>query len=126
MVMKAGHLGTVVPAWEARPEPIVTVSLAHFSFGITEIGEGPVDGMTLTAPNGMIVVKGFRARVLQGWDATNVPLENERAVNQVEHANLTVGAGSVQTFVNCRLGWTTTKGVYMVPAGAELLFLENQ
>ncbi len=73
----------------------------------------------------MTVVKGFRARVLQGWDATNVPLENVRAVNSVEHANPAVGAGSVQTFVNCRMGWTTTKGVYFVPIGAELLFLEN-
>jgi hypothetical protein len=83
------------------------------------------DGTILKAPNGMVVVKGFRARVLQGWDATNVPLENERTVNQVEHANPAVGAGSVQTFVNCRLGWTATKGVYTVPAGAELLFLEH-
>ena len=75
--------------------------------------------------NGMNVVMGFRARVLQGWDATNVPLENERAVTQVEHANPGVGAGSVQTFVNCRLGWTSAKGVYFVPVGAELLFLEK-
>ena len=73
----------------------------------------------------MVVVKGFRARVLEGWDATNVPLENERAVAQIEHANPAVGGGSIQTFVNYRLGWTATKGVYMVPAGAELMFLDN-
>jgi hypothetical protein len=96
----------------------------------SQVGGVPVgwtdDGTTLKAPNGMTVIQGFRARVLQGWDATNVPIENERTVNQVEHADMSVGAGSVQTFVNCRLGWTATKGVYMVPAGTELLFLEKQ
>jgi hypothetical protein len=95
----------------------------------SQVGGVPIgwtdDGTTLKAPNGMVVVKGFRARVLEGWDATNVPLENERAVAQVEHANPAVGGGSIQTFVNCRLGWTATKGVYMVPAGAELMFLDN-
>ena len=96
----------------------------------SQVGGVPVgwtdDGTTLKAPNGIAVVKGFRARVLAGWDATNVPLENERTAVQVEHANLAVGGGSIQTFVNCRLGWTATKSVYMIPAGAELLFLDNQ
>ncbi len=95
----------------------------------SQVGGVPIgwtdDGTTLTAPNGMTLVKGFRARVLQGWDATNVPLGQERAVNQVEHANPASGAGSVQTFVNCRLAWTPATGVYFVPIGAELLFLEN-
>ena len=51
------------------------------------------DGTTLTAPNGVTVVRGFRAKVLEGWDANNLPLEKERAVNPVEHANPMVGAG---------------------------------
>jgi hypothetical protein len=84
------------------------------------------DGTTLTAPNGMTVVRGFRAKVLEGWDANNLPLEKERAVNPVEHANPTGGGGTVQTFAHCRLAWTPARGVYLVPIGAELLFMEGK
>jgi len=96
----------------------------------SKVGGVPVgwkdDGKTLTAPNGMPVVEGFRAKVLQGWDAVNVPLEKERAVDPVECADPAVGAGLIQTFANCRLGWTADRGVYFVPIGAELLFAEIQ
>jgi hypothetical protein len=84
------------------------------------------DGETLTAPNGLTVVKGFRKKVLQGWDSTNFPLEVEREANPVERANPGVGAGALQTFMNCRLGWTSAKGVYFVLLGAEMLFVEKQ
>ncbi len=84
------------------------------------------DGTTLTAPNGITVVQGFRARVLQGWDPTNLPLEKERNVDTVEQADPSIGAGSIQTFTNTRLGWTATKGIYMIPIGAELLLAESK
>lgn len=84
------------------------------------------DSETLTAPNGIVVAKSFRKKVLQGWDPTNVPLEVERQADPVEHANPSIGAGAVQTFANCRLGWTPTKGVYFIPLGDEMLFLEKQ
>lgn len=84
------------------------------------------DGTTLTAPNGITVVQGFRARVLQGWDPTNLPLEKERNVDTVEQADPSIGAGSIQTFTNTRLGWTSTKGIYEIPIGAELLLAESK
>jgi hypothetical protein len=84
------------------------------------------DGTTLTAPNGVTVVRGFRAKVLEGWDANNLPLEKERAVNPVEHANPMVGGGTVQTFAHSRLAWTPARGVYLIPIGVELLFMEGK
>ena len=83
------------------------------------------DGTTLTAPNGISIVQAFRAKVLLGWDATNLPLEPERAVGLVEVAHPDIGGGSVQTFVNCSLGQTASKGVYLLPIGAELLHAES-
>ena len=56
----------------------------------------------------------------------NLPLEKERAVNPVEHANPMVGGGTVQTFAHSRLAWTPARGVYLVPIGVELLFMEGK
>jgi hypothetical protein len=98
--------------------------------GHNSIAQVPVgwtdDGTTLTAPNGITVIQGFRARILQGWDPANLPLEKERNVDTVEQANPSIGAGSIQTFTNTRLGWTATKVVYVIPIGSELLLAENK
>jgi hypothetical protein len=63
-LMKAGHLGTVVPPWEARPEPIVNVSLAYFPFGITEIDKWPTSSVFVTHWSHHIVFSS-RVHVLQ-------------------------------------------------------------
>lgn len=95
----------------------------------SQLGGIPVgwkdDGTTLTAPNGIPITQAFRAKVLQGWDATNVPMEPERAVELVERANPEVGEGFIQTFVTCRLGRTQSRGAYIIPIGAELLHAES-
>jgi hypothetical protein len=80
------------------------------------------DGTTLTAPNGVPVVRGFRNEVLNNnWDAGNVPLAKEYASNQVLLHNASVGAGTVQPFRDDLLWWTQAKGVVREPfLGAEI------
>lgn len=88
-----------------------------------------VDGV-LVAPSGFVCVRGFRAWVLTEaragrWDAANSPIENERGAAQVERWNTSHGAGSVQTFHDCRLVWTPSSGVYRMWLGDEALYLEH-
>jgi hypothetical protein len=80
------------------------------------------DGTTLTAPNGVPVVMGFRNAVLNSnWDATNVPLAPEFGANPVILHNPSVGGGTVQLFVRSMLWWTQAKGVVNEPElGAEI------
>lgn len=83
------------------------------------------DGTTLTAPNGMKVVLGFRAYVLaHAWDAANVPLENEVHLPQLEDSNPALGAGTRQLFVGQNgpavLEYTPDRGVFVGYAGQEL------
>jgi Peptidase_C39 like family len=80
------------------------------------------DGKTLTAPNGVPVVMGFRNEVLNSnWDAGNVPMAAEYATNNVLLHNSSVGAGTVQLFVKSLLWWTQRKGVVNEPQlGAEI------
>jgi hypothetical protein len=92
-------------------------------------GDPDQDG-ELLAPSGLKVVRGFRAYVLREaragrWDAHNSPIENERAVSQVEQWNTAHGAGSVQTFHDCRLCYTPASGVYRMWLGDEALYLEH-
>lgn len=69
---------------------------------------------TLTASNGVIVVKGFRDKILSSssWDAANVPLAAEQTVSQTP-------ALSRQYFMFSILEWTDAKGVYEAPVGQE-------
>lgn len=60
------------------------------------------DGTTLTAPNGHKVVLGFRGKVLQGWEASDVPTEEE-------HGDGT--GGTVQKFTRTILKWNAKDGV---------------
>jgi hypothetical protein len=93
-------------------------------------GADPDKDGELLAPSGFKLVRGFRAWVLREaragrWSAANQPVENERAVSEVERWNTAHGAGAVQTFHDCRLCYTPASGVYRMWLGDEALFLEH-
>lgn len=81
------------------------------------------DGTTLTAPNSVPVVQGFRSHILQSpnWDAGNVPQAPEMAANPVQYHNVALGGGTVQAFRDCVLWWTSAQGVVQEPySGLEI------
>lgn len=81
---------------------------------------------TLTAPNGMVVVKGFRDYILaHSWDAGNLPQAAERVVGSVSPADATLGAGSRQDFLYSSLGWTSVHGVFQIALAHELTLANN-
>src|SRR5258708_37460009 len=93
--------------------------------GGTMVPTGWTDnGTTLTAPNGVHVVHGFRAKVLAGWDAADIPLEGEHQVAHVENYYPS-DAGAIQTFNYTRLCYTAARGVYKMGIGNELLGCEK-
>lgn len=68
------------------------------------------DGKTLTAPNGVPVVKGFRAYVLtHAWEADDLPLEAE--------------ANSEQYFTKTKLVYSTARGVERAAVGSQAFVL---
>ncbi|HET8908122.1 MAG TPA: hypothetical protein VFN11_14280 [Ktedonobacterales bacterium] len=106
--------------------PRVQVAMEVFTMVPTGWKDDSVAG-TLTAPNGVAVVRGFRTYVLNHpWDANNYPLRVEAAVDSVEPGNPSVGAGSRQDFRMGALGYTATRGVYQVWVGQDVLALESQ
>lgn len=88
------------------------------------------DGATLTAPNGVVVVRGFRAYILAHptWVATNWPLAPESSVSQLELGNPGLDGGAQQFFRGTVLEWRPASagsdggptGVFQMPAGQEL------
>ncbi len=102
--------------------------LAEGSESVSSIPDGwHDDGTTLTAPNGVVVVKGFREWVLaHAWDAIDLPLAVERTLASVEPGNPSIGAGSRQDFRMTSLGWTTSKNVYKIWVGQDIVALEEQ
>lgn len=79
------------------------------------------DGATLSGPNGVQVVKGFRNFILAGsWDADDWPLAPEYTSSSVEPGNPSIGAGSRQDFRKSSLGWTASKGVYRIWVGQDI------
>lgn len=85
------------------------------------------DGTTLTAPNGIPVVQGFRDHVLNSnWDAANWPLEPEQHQLILEQSNTSLGAGQAQTFRWTRLEYTPKTGIFEGWTGQELLWYEKQ
>lgn len=80
------------------------------------------DGATLTAPNGVVVVKGFRAWTLgHSWDPANVPIAPESHQTLVEIGNPSLGSGTVQWFrMSGQLTWTPTAGVFATWNGQEM------
>ncbi len=84
------------------------------------------DGVTLTAPNGVPVVRGFREWVLSHpWDRIDFPLAAERICKSVEPGNSSIGGGTRQDFRMTSLGWTPSRGVYKIYVGQDILALEK-
>ncbi|GAC1349323.1 MAG: hypothetical protein NVSMB27_21370 [Ktedonobacteraceae bacterium] len=86
------------------------------------------DGTTLKAPNGQVVVKGFRQWILtHPWDAANLPLEAEHWQDPLEVANPSLGGGSQQAFHWTVLQYTQKDNKIMeMWTGQELLALWKQ
>lgn len=85
------------------------------------------DGTTLKAPNGVPVVKGFRTFVLgQNWLDYDWPLAPEYTSDSIEPGNPAIGAGSRQEFRLTSLGYTTSKGVYRIWVGQDIMELERR
>lgn len=84
------------------------------------------DGKTLTAPNGIQVVQGFRDYVLShNWDTANLPLETAQGLTPLELSNPGLGGGTRQTFRWTVLEWTSKQGVFEAWSGQELLATLN-
>lgn len=85
------------------------------------------DGTTLTAPGGVQVVLGFRDYVLSHeWNPENYPLASEYAATSVEPlVNPGTGAGSRQDFRECSLGYTISRGVFVLWTGLEIQVLKS-
>lgn len=90
------------------------------------------DGTTLTAPNGVVVVGGMRAFVLNyagGWDANEQPLAHEQNVVSVDAANAATGSGVSQLFRHKHLVLPDAPANHHVQetwAGAEICALSGQ
>lgn len=87
------------------------------------------DGTTLTAPNSVPVVRGFRQYILtHTWDGINYPLAAEYAVTSgsIEPGNPAMGPGTRQDFRLSSLGWTSNRGVYVIWVGQDIRALESQ
>jgi hypothetical protein len=85
------------------------------------------DGVTLTAPNGIAVVKGFRNYILNNpWVDYDYPLAVEYTSSSIEPGNPAIGAGSRQDFRLGSLGYTTTKGVYQIWIGQDFVAQQQQ
>ncbi|HEV2473916.1 MAG TPA: hypothetical protein VGS41_14670 [Chthonomonadales bacterium] len=82
------------------------------------------DGITLTAPNGHSVVRGFREYILtHAWHPENVPLQEEQGRDPLEESNPSLGGGTQQIFNWTMLEWTQARGVFVAWIGQELLRL---
>jgi len=85
------------------------------------------DGTTLTAPNGVKVVHGFRDWVLShNWDAANWPLAAEFGTSLLESSNPSLGGGTQQLFNWTMLGYTAARGVFVEWGVRELAFCRQQ
>jgi hypothetical protein len=79
------------------------------------------DGTKLTSPNGHYAVKGFRQHILDApaWDGSDVFLEDEQAVPQVELHNVN-NPGARQLTRNRLLVYTQANGVQESACGLEI------
>lgn len=86
------------------------------------------DGTTLTAPNGIKVVLGFRDFVLANgatWGKDNWPLEEEHNANPLEYSNPGLGGGRQQTFRLCMLGYIPGRPVLVEFLGQEFMYYKQ-
>lgn len=93
------------------------------------------NGTTLTAPNSVTVIRGFREVVLnpqkylgwtEDWKANDWPLAVEQTLASVEPGNASIGGGARQDFRMTSLGWTTSRNVYQIWVGQDVLALQQQ
>ena len=85
------------------------------------------DGQQLTAPNAVVVVRGFRDYILtHGWLAEDWPLAPEAGADPVEPGNPGLGAGTCQIFRLTKLSWTQSRGVYVTWIGQDYQALAQQ
>lgn len=85
------------------------------------------DGHNLTAPNGKVVLAGFRQYILSHeWDPSNVPLEAEHGQNPLELSNPGLGSGTQQVFRWSVLEWTQARGIFQSWVGQELLAMRTK
>lgn len=116
----------VVPPWKSRPTS-VNPPTPERTTTVTIPSGWKDDGTTLTAPNGVKVVKGFRTHVLNSaWDPNNYPLEEEHEMGQLEVSNPALGSGTQQAFRMNVLEWTSARGVFGMWTGQELLALRKE
>ncbi|MGH2480126.1 MAG: hypothetical protein ACRDHW_10765, partial [Ktedonobacteraceae bacterium] len=116
----------VVPPWRPRP-----ASATEIPQDDKTIPEGwSDDGTTLTAPNGVSVVKGFRDYIhAHTWDKEDMPLAEETGADPVEIGFSQAdgnNAGTRQTFMYSELCWTAERGVYRASIGREFWTLVQQ
>lgn len=84
------------------------------------------DGTTLTAPNGVPVVLGFRTHILSnGWASDDLPLAAQEHRAELEIGNPSTGAGDRQLFRFSALGYTDALGVFRIWIGQELANVET-
>jgi len=88
------------------------------------------DGKTLTAPNGIKVVLGFREHILSHkWDPADVPLAPEAGANPVEIGETQPGtdqSGTRLITMYSELCYTKARGVWNATVGRELWTLLNE
>lgn len=85
------------------------------------------DGHTLTAPNKIPVVRGFRDYILaNAWDPNDYPEALEYSANPVEESNVPIGPGTAQDFRMSRLGYTAKMSVYKTWLGQEYVWYKKQ
>ncbi len=85
------------------------------------------DGVVLTAPNGVPVVRDFRDWVLtHAWESHNWPLLPARQMESIEWSYPSVGPGERQDFRTISLGQPAGADVYQIWVGQDLLALAQQ
>lgn len=85
---------------------------------------------TLTSPKGVVVVRGFRDQLLFKdptlFARLGLPLKPEYSSASVEPGNPSIGPGVRQDFQMGSLGWTQSRGVYVIWVGQDIQALEAQ
>lgn len=88
------------------------------------------DGTTLFGPNGVPVTLGFRDQLLFKdptlFARLGEPLKPAYSTASVEPGNPGIGAGTRQDFQMGSLGWTQSRGVYVVWVGQDIEALEAE
>jgi hypothetical protein len=126
--MQYVSLHAVIPSWLKN---LGVPTMSGLPSGATD------NGTTITFSNGLVMVKGFRARYLQMAAAGDIPADDEPLVNEypcnpVEQSNPTwwgtsgTNQGSAQETRYFRFGYSPLKGVRVTYVGQELHWYQQQ